>query len=133
MHQVWKDSFDSITKAGFDIPEPPVAWIEVQGYAYRALLDAADLSQTFAGWNHRADPLMVEAERLRKRVDEVFWLDDEGCYAVAVDGAGRPVRMVTSNPGHVLWAGLSESLVEPSMGSGPELLLNRHVPPENVN
>ena len=34
LHQVWKDSFDSVTHAGFDVPPAPLAWIDVQGYGH---------------------------------------------------------------------------------------------------
>lgn len=106
IHQVWKDSFDAITHVGFDVPDPPVAWIDVQGYAYRALLDAADLAPELGLETGTADELLTEAARLQTRVEAAFWIEDEGSYAVAVDGQGRAVRMMTSNPGHALWGGL---------------------------
>ncbi len=108
IHQVWKDSFDAITHAGFDVPPEPVAWIDVQGYAFRALLDGSDLLRATGSTNSSSERLTVEAERLRQRVNELFWFDDEGTYAVAVDGELRPVLMVTSNPGHALWSGLPD-------------------------
>ena len=102
VHQVWKDSFDSISHIGFDIPPEPVAWIEVQAYAYRALLDAADLES-------ESDALRAEAADIRHHVASRFWQATQGCYAVAMDGVGRPVRMITSNAGHALWAGVAEA------------------------
>jgi glycogen debranching enzyme len=108
VHQVWKDSFDSVTHAGFDIPPTPLAWIEVQGYAYQALQDAAHLYRTHEGSEDVSDSLRAEAEAIRERADAALWLDDEGCYSVALDADGRAVRMVTSNSGHALWAGLSD-------------------------
>jgi glycogen debranching enzyme len=33
-------------------------------------------------------------------------MDDEGLYAIALDGDKQPVHTVSSNPGHVLWCGL---------------------------
>jgi glycogen debranching enzyme len=108
VHQVWKDSFDAITHVGFDVPAPPIAWIDVQGYAYRALCDAADLYQA-RGVAGRAAALRDRAEALRVRVNEVFWMPGERCFAVALDGAKRLVRMVTSNPGHALWSGIVDA------------------------
>ena len=33
-------------------------------------------------------------------------MQDEGFYAVALDGEGQPCRAITSNPGHLLFTGL---------------------------
>jgi glycogen debranching enzyme len=100
VNQVWKDSFDVVTHVGFDLPPAPLAWIDVQGYAHRALLDAATL---FEG---RADRLRARAEELREATSAAFWLPSEGFVAVALDGRKRPVRMVSSNAGHALWGGV---------------------------
>ena len=45
LNQVWKDSFDSATHTGFDLPPQPLAWLEVQGYAY-AVFERAGAWQT---------------------------------------------------------------------------------------
>ena len=46
-NQGWKDSGDSIQDAGGQIADPPITLCEVQGYAYRAALDAARLLDAF--------------------------------------------------------------------------------------
>jgi glycogen debranching enzyme len=73
-------------------------------YAARRL--AAEL---FAGWGDaaRAEALREQAEALRLRFERDFWLEDEGCYAMALDGAKRPVPSVGSNAGQVLWSGIA--------------------------
>jgi glycogen debranching enzyme len=43
---------------------------------------------------------------MRARVEEEFWQEDLGYYAVALDGRGAPCRAVGSNPGHLLFCGL---------------------------
>lgn len=101
VHQVWKDSFDSITHAGFDVPPPPVAWIEVQAYAWAALTEAAELGI-------RPGEARRGAERVRAETEGRLWWPEEGTYAVASDGTDHPVRMVTSNAGHALWAGMAD-------------------------
>jgi glycogen debranching enzyme len=107
IHQVWKDSFDSVTHGGYDIPPLPVSWIEVQGYAFEALRAAADLRVSrIEDLNVRPSELLDRAGRLQAAVEEAFWLPREGIYAAAVDGQGRPIPMVTSNAGHALWGGL---------------------------
>lgn len=97
LNQVWKDSFDSATHTGFDVPPQPLAWLEVQAYAYAVLRGLADDGDQRAG--RRADSLAA-------LVDSRFWLGPADGYAMALDGAKRPVRVVSSNPGHALWAGL---------------------------
>ena len=48
-----------------------------------------------------------EADELRKRFDEAFWVDDRGgFYALALDGEKRQVDSLCSNIGHLLWSGI---------------------------
>ena len=107
LNQAWKDSFDSVTHAGIAPPPSPLAWIDVQGYAYQALRDAADLCAQY-GNDENAHSLRVQAQHLKSAVDAHYWIEDDQCYAMALDRAKRTVRVVSSNPGHALWAGLVE-------------------------
>ena len=48
-----------------------------------------------------------EADELRARFDEAFWVEDRGgFYALALDGEKRPVDARCSNMGHLLWSGI---------------------------
>ncbi len=105
LNQVWKDSFDSAVVTGADVPVAPIAWIEVQGYAFRALLDAADLHDR-RGRATISSELRRRARVLRAAVDERFWVDEHRCYAMALTGEKSAVPMVSSNAGHVMWTGL---------------------------
>jgi glycogen debranching enzyme len=103
-NQGWKDSFDSIFHDDGRFPTGPVALVEVQGYAFAAFQALADLSKVLelpdaAQWHDRA-------ETMRAGVEDRFWQEDLGFYAVALDGDGRPCRAVGSNPGHLLFCGL---------------------------
>jgi len=102
-NQGWKDSGDSIFHADGRFPVGPIALVEVQGYAFAAWTALADLAEARgeagADWRRRA-------ERVRELVEERFWMEDEGFYAVALDGEGKPCRAITSNPGHLLFSGL---------------------------
>jgi glycogen debranching enzyme len=104
LNQVWKDSYDCVTHAGFDVPPHPLAWIEVQGYAYQALLDAADMYA--AREDARAGGYRKRAAALREQVDRQFWLERHACYAIVLDGRKKPVAMVSSNAAHALWGGI---------------------------
>ena len=54
-----------------------------------------------------ADRLEREADELRARFDEAFWVDERGgFYALALDGKKRRVDSRCSNMGHLLWSGI---------------------------
>src|SRR5262249_21379454 len=108
-----------------ELAEAPIALSEVQGYKYAALLGAAEVADVL-GWPE-ASRLRDLAQRLRARFDADFWLDAERFYALALDGAGAPCRVVSSNPAHCLVTGIalekraaavSERLLEADMFSG---------------
>jgi glycogen debranching enzyme len=106
VQQGWKDSQDSVFHADGTLAEAPIALCEVQGYAYAALSGAAMLAQAL-GRTERASGLTARAAALREAFDRAFWLDDLGTYALALDGAKRPCRVRSSNPGHCLFAGIA--------------------------
>ena len=102
----WKDSADSVLFRDGRTAEGPVALCEVQGYAYDALLKTAELAQNVWRDGRLAGELREEAEKLRSRFEKDFWMEDRGFYALALDGGGRRVDSLTSNPGHLLWSGI---------------------------
>jgi glycogen debranching enzyme len=124
-NQGWKDSWDGVTAADGSLPPAPVALVEVQGYAYAALLGAAELTESI-GLSHTAADLHRRAASLRERFNERFW-QPKGWYALALDGHGRAVDSLTTNPGHALWTGIADReladryldrLMEPDMWTG---------------
>jgi glycogen debranching enzyme len=98
-HQGWRDH--DLGAVGI---APPVALVEVQGYWYAAERAAARLERA-SGDPARAAVLDARAEA-RTAALARFRLDDAGTYALAVDGAGRPVDVPSSNPGHLLVCGV---------------------------
>jgi len=60
----------------------------------------------YTGDDTGAVRLRDSASMLRHLVEGRYWLEDEGFYAVAIDGDKEPVRTISSNPGHLLWCGL---------------------------
>jgi glycogen debranching enzyme len=106
-NQGWKDSWDGVSAANGALAEPPIALAEVQGYVYAAYLARAALAA------ERDDPTTSDryerkATQLRSAFNRDFWLDDKGWYAIALDGAKRPVDSMASNMGHCLWSGIIE-------------------------
>jgi glycogen debranching enzyme len=103
-NQAWKDSYDGISHADGSLAEPPIATCEVQGYVYRAFAGCAELAQR-RGDAGLAAELERQARDLAQRIHASFWLEDEGHHALALDRDKRPCRVLTTNPGHLLWAG----------------------------
>ncbi|MFL5391923.1 MAG: glycogen debranching N-terminal domain-containing protein [Myxococcales bacterium] len=108
VNQGWKDSGDGVPFPDGRLPVPPIALVEVQGYVYDAKVRAAAMFAQL-GEIDTAERLMTEAEQLRQRVLDQFWLDELGTFALALDGEKRPVPTVTSNAGHLLWSRLPDA------------------------
>jgi glycogen debranching enzyme len=83
-NQGWKDSHDSMVHADGRLAEPPIALSEVQGYVYLAKTRMADVYRAL-GRPEDARRLEDEAERLKVRFNEAFWMEDERYFAAALD------------------------------------------------
>lgn len=44
---------------------------------------------------------------MRRTFEEKFWDEELGSYVLALDGAGKPCRVLASNAGHALFAGIA--------------------------
>jgi glycogen debranching enzyme len=125
-NQGWKDSYNSIVHADGSLADSPIALSEVQGYVYLAKHRVADVFDSL-GRAEDAARLRAEANLLRERFNEAFWVEEDHYYAIALDGKKRPVRSVTSNPAHGLYchmldpdkaAEVAKRLLQPDMFSG---------------
>ena len=105
-NQSWKDSGDSQRFQDGSFATPPIAAVEVQGYVYDAKRGLAQLAREVWRDKPLAERLEREANELRARFDESFWVDGRGFYALALDGEKRPVDSRASNMGHLLWSGI---------------------------
>jgi glycogen debranching enzyme len=104
-NQGWKDSEDAVFHADGALAAGPIALCEVQGYAYLAYREAALLAFDF-GERALAKDLEEDAERLQSRFEAAFWCEELGTYALALDGAGQPCRVRSSNAGQLLFTGI---------------------------
>ncbi|WP_353567249.1 amylo-alpha-1,6-glucosidase [Haloferula sargassicola] len=107
VHQGWKDADDAVTHADGSRAEPPFALAEIQGYAFAALREAAELLDLL-GDAEAAAGCRRESEDLRERFEREFWLPDlgeSGGYALAL-AAGRPCRVLSSNAAQCLFCGI---------------------------
>jgi Amylo-alpha-1,6-glucosidase/N-terminal domain of (some) glycogen debranching enzymes len=105
--QSWKDSANSMLDEHGQPAAQPLAVAEVQGYAYAALLAAACLLP------ERADELNDRAAKLRAAFHAQFWLPELATYAMALDAQMKPLRVLSSDPGHLLWTGIVPEDIAP--------------------
>ena len=124
-NEAWKDAGNGITERDGRLVEPPVAMVEVQGFLYRAWLQAAWLFR-LDGDEERAAGLELKAAGLRRRFRAAYWIPDRRYLAVAIGRDGR-ADSITSNAGQALWGGIVDKdqaravarrLVGPEMFSG---------------
>jgi glycogen debranching enzyme len=103
-NQGWKDSEDSIFHADGRFPTGPIALLEVQGYAFAAWQAMAELAGHLG--DDRQAEWLARAEAVRARVEDLYWMEDQQFYAIALDGDSAPCRAIGSNAGHLLFSGL---------------------------
>jgi glycogen debranching enzyme len=118
--QSWKDSGDSMSHADGALAEGSLAVSEVQGYAYAAYQAAAGWYEAL-GEGAAAERWRERAATLQARFQAAYWIDELDTYAMALDGAKRPLRVRNSDAGHLLWSGIvpashAERLVRSLLG-----------------
>ncbi|MDV2686213.1 amylo-alpha-1,6-glucosidase [Alkalihalophilus lindianensis] len=125
-NQGWKDSADSVVHRNGDYAKTPIALAEVQGYVYQAKQGMAELFEA-VGNIEKSKQLVNESNQLKEAFEAAFWMEDQQFYAIALDQDKKPVGTLTTNPGHVLFAGMlsegraqavSNMLVSDKMFSG---------------
>jgi len=125
-NQGWKDSEQAILYPDGQIVEDPLAVCEIQGL-YFAAKQAMALAFAAVGEHARAADLRAQADALKRRFNDRFWLEPERFVALALDPNKRPVRSIASNPGACLAYGIldadkaravAERLMAPDMFSG---------------
>ena len=101
----WKDAGDAVVYPDGSQVAAPKALCELQGYVFDAWMRMGEAFEAL-GEPDRAAELRRKAAALRERFEEAFWCDDIGFYAFALDPQKRPVKTISSNPGHLLWSGI---------------------------
>jgi len=104
-NQGWKDSGDGIVHADGTLPTLPIALCELQGYVVAAKRAWAAVLEDAYGERAPASRLRSEADRLAEQIEQQFWWEEEQTYYLGLDGDKKPIKSVTSNPAHLLWAG----------------------------
>jgi glycogen debranching enzyme len=125
-NQGWKDSNDCIVDRQGKIATGSITLCEVQAYVYAAKIRLSELAK-LRQENELATRWQKEAQQLKHRFDRDFWIPDLDFLAMALDGAGKQVDGIGSNPGQCLQQGLlypekaksvAERLRAPDMFSG---------------
>ncbi len=112
--QSWKDSSDSMVYGDGRQAHPPLAVAEVQGYVYAAKLAMAEL-YAYVGNEGARQRLLAETATLQARFQRAFWMADREYYAMAVDGEGKPLDVLSSDPGQCLWTGIIPPAFRPQL------------------
>ncbi|TYQ26264.1 amylo-alpha-1,6-glucosidase [Pseudanabaena sp. UWO310] len=107
VNQGWKDSENCIVNRNGELAQGAIALSEVQGYVYAAKIRMSELA-TKKNLPDFATRWQLQAKDLKARFNRDFWLPDQNYCALALDGEGKPVDSITSNPGHCLNLGIFE-------------------------
>lgn len=126
----WKDSANAVQFPDGSLADGPIAMVEVQGYAYRARRELAEVLRHL-GHDREATALEEEAATLRDLIRDRYWSPgregEPGFFALALDGHKRQVGSIASNMGHLLWCDVpshdeavqvARHLAGPEMASG---------------
>ncbi|HEX8037201.1 MAG TPA: amylo-alpha-1,6-glucosidase, partial [Ktedonobacterales bacterium] len=103
----WKDSYDAVVYADGTIVPQPKGLCELQGYVYDAKVRMAEAFDALAE-PEQAKQLRDEAETLKRRFNDVFWMEDQGCFAYGLDPRKQQITSIASNVGHCLWSGIAD-------------------------
>lgn len=100
----WKDSPKSMCHQDGQIATGDIAVIEIQGYACAALRSAAKLFEKLQD-DQACKKYNLKAEQLYDAIQTTFWSNELQYYVMAIDGNNKPLNVISSNPGHLLWTG----------------------------
>jgi glycogen debranching enzyme len=104
-NQGWKDSGDCIVNRKGELANGAIALCEAQGYVYAAKMRLAEIARMKKRLD-LSDRWQEEARNLKLRFNRDFWMEDQDFCALALDGDGKQVDSITSNPGHCLHLGI---------------------------
>ena len=102
-NQGWRDAADAVLHTDGTPARGPIALAETQGYVYYAKRRLAAVYSQL-GDVESAERLSHEATALKRRFNERFWMEDEGFFAMALDGEKQQVKSICSTIGHALWS-----------------------------
>lgn len=107
-NQGWKDSDDALVYPDGSQAKKPLGTCEMQAFVY---VSKKQLSEVlwWLGETETAARLLHQAEELKKRFNDFFWMEREGYLGMAIDRRGKLVKSIASDPGHCLASGIVET------------------------
>ena len=106
-NQGWKDSDDAIVHADGSQVKDPLGTCEMQAFVYASKMHLAEVLWWLDD-STTALRLYRDAEELKKRFNDFFWMDNIGYFGMAIDSKKRLVKSIASDPGHCLASGIVE-------------------------
>jgi glycogen debranching enzyme len=103
----WKDAGDAVVYADGSQVKQPKALCELQAYVYDARVRLAEIFAAL-GEDTCANTQLQQAETLKQRFNQAFWMEDEGCFAYGLDPEKKHIDAIASNAGHCLWSGIAD-------------------------
>ncbi len=112
-NQGWKDSSDGIIYEDGTVVPDPIATCEEQAFVYAAKFEFSEVLWWFDR-KEEARRLFEQAQALKQRFNDAFWLPEKRYVAMGLDPDDRPIASVGSDPCHAMTAGiLDDDLVGP--------------------
>ncbi len=106
-NQGWKDSGDAIVYPDGSQVKDPIGTCEMQAFVYAAKMQFSEVLWRL-GRTDDARRLYREAEDLKQRFNNKFWMEKEAYLGLGIDNKGKLIRSIASDPGHCLLAGIVE-------------------------
>jgi len=106
-NQSWKDSGEAVLYPDGGMVADPIAMADIQALYY-AGKQALGLAFMAAGDTSLGTSLLAEAAALKQRFNAVFWMPEEGFFAIALDADKKQVKTVASDPGACLAYGIAD-------------------------
>lgn len=103
----WKDAADAVVYADGTQVKQPKGLCELQGYVYDAKTRMAEIFQAL-GDEKKGHELLQQAETLKRKFNEAFWMEDQGCFAYGLDPQKKQITSIASNAGQCLWSGIAD-------------------------
>ncbi len=104
-NQSWKDSSEAVLYPDGRMVKSPIAMADIQGLYY-AGQQALGLAFAHVGEHALSAELLAEADALKRRFNDAFWMPQERFFAIALDAEKQQVRTVASDPGACLAYGI---------------------------
>src|SRR5690349_5662645 len=103
---------DSIVHADGPQAQDPIGTCEMQAFVYASKLRFSQMLYLHAD-KELARKFHHEPQELRKKFNDVFWMDQEGYIAMGIDSKKRLIKCIASDPGQCLIHGIVDQSLVP--------------------